>query len=731
MANNLGYVPNSIFGSYVFTQATPSFSTISLDDAKESAPAIKFTDDTDTGLWSSSNGVLDFSTDGTKRLTITTSTLTSTLPIYLPNGSAGAPSYSFTNETDTGMYLGATDRLSFAVQGNEIFHADYNQFKINFTSVIEFSNATIGSNHLSFHSSDTGTGFYREQQGVLWHCIGGVKVLDVRGTYVEATQPIRHSDGAVGTPSLAFGNDSDTGFYRYANHRIGFSSSGYLAAILGGGNLDDGNPNLYLTTANSDSNGIHIVETDTGFGGSAIYIDNATPATTTSYYIRAFSNGSERFKVNNSGDIYCNSINVYGGTSSKITMGSIVAIYSGAGTDGFWVADNAVISKRVHWFTDGSASAPSITFENDQNTGIYRSATDTITFTTGGTGRVSINTANLTTYLPIIAPAGTVSLPSYTFNSDTNTGLYSYSADEIGVSCGGTLVSRFYNSGFIMKGNVFTDLTPSGGTLHWYLRTNGSSLRNAIGMAGTESSGDNGSNLTFWNYTDAGSFKAAIYTNERATNYNTFYGKLFAGGTASLTVPSIGFYNQTDCGFSAFYTDQIDFITNSVHRFSITNNSILPAGDSAGYNLGSGSLRFSTLYASTGTINTSDENLKDNITECPLGLDFIKQLQPKKYKWKNRTYEEKYLDEKTNEEKTRTIEKVHTRYHLGLIAQDVKATLDQLQVDSNDFAGYVDSSVNEPDKPATYGLNYMQFIAPLIKAVQELDARIAALENPE
>jgi hypothetical protein len=64
------------------------------------------------------------------------------------------------------------------------------------------------------------------------------------------------------------------------------------------------------------------------------------------------------------------------------------------------------------------------------------------------------------------------------------------------------------------------------------------------------------------------------------------------------------------------------------------------------------------------------------------------------------------------------------RTHYGLIAQEVKEALSLAGVD--DFAGWVLGDKDDPN--STQGLRYDQFLAPLIKAVQELAARVAALE---
>ena len=72
----------------------------------------------------------------------------------------------------------------------------------------------------------------------------------------------------------------------------------------------------------------------------------------------------------------------------------------------------------------------------------------------------------------------------------------------------------------------------------------------------------------------------------------------------------------------------------------------------------------------------------------------------------------------------REVKRIGARTHYGLLAQEVQAALSQAGVD--DFAGWVLSDKADPN--STQGLRYDQFIAPLIKAVQELAARVETLE---
>lgn len=48
----------------------------------ETAPGMTFVGDADTGIWSSSDGIINFSTNAVKRITIDTAAMTSALPFY-------------------------------------------------------------------------------------------------------------------------------------------------------------------------------------------------------------------------------------------------------------------------------------------------------------------------------------------------------------------------------------------------------------------------------------------------------------------------------------------------------------------------------------------------------------------------------------------------------------------------------------------------------------------------
>ncbi len=90
-----------------------------------------------------------------------------------------------------------------------------------------------------------------------------------------------------------------------------------------------------------------------------------------------------------------------------------------------------------------------------------------------------------------------------------------------------------------------------------------------------------------------------------------------------------------------------------------------------------------------------------------LGLAFVRRLNPVTFRWKAG--------------RAGAAETAPERAHQGLLAQEVAATARDLGAD---FGGYKDSTVNEPDAPPSHMLDYWQFVAPLVRAVQELAERM-------
>lgn len=132
-----------------------------------------------------------------------------------------------------------------------------------------------------------------------------------------------------------------------------------------------------------------------------------------------------------------------------------------------------------------------------------------------------------------------------------------------------------------------------------------------------------------------------------------------------------------------------------------------PATDNA-MTLGASGARWSAVWSATGTIQTSDSRQKTDIEPSDLGLDFILELIPIKYRWIVGGVEDGHP-------------RPGRRTHYGLMAEQVLEALK-----GQDFAGHI---LADPDDPESeQGLRYDAFIAPLIMAVQELEERVRRLE---
>lgn len=164
-----------------------------------------------------------------------------------------------------------------------------------------------------------------------------------------------------------------------------------------------------------------------------------------------------------------------------------------------------------------------------------------------------------------------------------------------------------------------------------------------------------------------------------------------------------------------------------------------PYADNA-YSSGDSINRWSAVWAANGTIQTSDMREKTDVEDSKLGLNFIMALHPVSYKWKSGTAKvirQIWYDETGNEipegseipENAKlgpvvTEATAGSRTHWGLLAQEVKQAADASSVD---FGGWVKTDMTNPESQEA--LRYDQFIAPLIKAVQEQQSMIDELRQ--
>lgn len=168
----------------------------------------------------------------------------------------------------------------------------------------------------------------------------------------------------------------------------------------------------------------------------------------------------------------------------------------------------------------------------------------------------------------------------------------------------------------------------------------------------------------------------------------------YGTGSAGATATGAERVRITASGYVLIGTTDASGAANLIIGGNTGSCRVLPQADSGGY-IGDSGHRWIAIYAVNGSINTSDRNQKKNIVPTDLGLSFVNQLNPVSYSWKEGEETEKK--------------------HYGIIAQEVEAI-------APDFGGIW----NEEGK---YGFSYTELISPLIKSIQELSAKVTALEN--
>ena len=123
-------------------------------------------------------------------------------------------------------------------------------------------------------------------------------------------------------------------------------------------------------------------------------------------------------------------------------------------------AQNATFAGNVT-VPAGSAASPALTFSTDTDTGLFNRTSGELNFAVGGNWIAAVKPTGLQVYAGtgIFNRLGSAAAPSYTFNDDSDTGIYRFTSgsnDHLGISTGGVLRGHFGPAGIQSSGNVYT-----------------------------------------------------------------------------------------------------------------------------------------------------------------------------------------------------------------------------------------------------------------------------------
>lgn len=126
-------------------------------------------------------------------------------------------------------------------------------------------------------------------------------------------------------------------------------------------------------------------------------------------------------------------------------------------------------------------------------------------------------------------------------------------------------------------------------------------------------------------------------------------------------------------------------------------------------NLGTSSFRWNTVYATNGTINTSDRTLKRNIQPLQYGVNDLMKLKPVSYEW---------IDGHPGESRI-----------MGFLAQDLQQVIPEVVRDKEWVYKNDDRSEGYWKPAEKLGVAYSEIIPVAVSAIQEQQKEIDALKS--
>jgi hypothetical protein len=244
--------------------------------------------------------------------------------------------------------------------------------------------------------------------------------------------------------------------------------------------------------------------------------------------------------------------------------------------------------------SDGTALAPSLHFEADVDTGIYRPASNQIGLSAGGSQALICDFSNVFMSKPLELLAGSIGSPSLTFSGLTNSGFYTDGVDDIIASVNSEQILRINNNsgtGGIYVGennNLHLAESGAGGVVQSPQTISVNSVGSSVnlqcaGFTELEVSSTNttiNNTLTYSTTPTVGHFLRCNSVSGDAEWAQVSVSEQeieFADGSA--LIPSIHFTNDPDSGIFLKGANDIGFSAGGVEKLNIDSTGLNVSGD--------------------------------------------------------------------------------------------------------------------------------------------------------
>ena len=691
---------------------------VKIADGSVSAPALAFTDDLDTGIFSVAQNTINFTTQGVERLEIGTS-----LTVFNDGGADVDFRIEGSGQANLFKVDAGNDRVGIGTSSPETLqHNRVNTFSDDINKVaLTLSNLQSSGVHQYFQNGSTGTGVSNGARIGLGNTdnflIQQFEAKDIQIS-TNSTERMRiDSSGNVGigtgSPSTLLhlnktSGDCDlqvqaTGTNTDARLNL-YGHSGGVSQIRFG-DQDDTNVGLltYDHSTNSmqfrtadaermriDSSGRLLIGTT-----SSKTLDNAdcslqvigsnfsNSGFTQQRYVNSVSGPSLLFAKSRSGTI---------GTQTIVQNGDELGKIRFYGSDGNDFDNYAAEIKANVDATPGSNDMPGRLVFLTTSDG---AAAPTERMRIGSNGDITVNfdgAGNQTGELLI--GDGTESAPGLSFWADgsNDTGIFRPGANTLGFSTGGSERMRIDSSGVVRVG----------GTASY----NSSDKLTLVGTGNTSLTIDATS-----------STESSVFFADGATGTEAYKGYLqykhsvdaLAIGTSATERIRIDSSGRVGIGTATTNNPDIadgglqirPNYTNGAPDVHFTRASSSNTSSVVGFvngNVGVGSITYNNGGTSFNT--SSDYRLKENVVAISDGIARLKTLKPSRFN---------FIDDETNTLRD------------GFIAHEVSSIVPEAVTGKKD-------EVDSDNKPVYQGIDQSKLVPLLVAAVQELTAKVEALE---
>jgi hypothetical protein len=188
-------------------------------DGSAATPAMSYSGDIDTGFYRVGTGSVGFSSDSSSVLTMDGTAVDGSLRWRGADGLLASPGISFSGDTNTGIYRSGTGTMNFASDGTNTGTVGATGFRAIDGTAADPSYSFIG---------DGDTGIYRAGADMIGFSANGVAQLTITNTSALFNQQVYVDEGnqGAGGPAFSFVGDQDTGMYQGGANVLGLSTGG-------------------------------------------------------------------------------------------------------------------------------------------------------------------------------------------------------------------------------------------------------------------------------------------------------------------------------------------------------------------------------------------------------------------------------------------------------------------------------------------------------------------------